>query len=64
MRQSDIPKGANVLGGRFIITLKNYQKPQEMEKVCYVDQGLRDCDKPYMVHDVSTMRICSIRTVV
>lgn len=44
--ESDVPSDANILGGRFILTLKNYETPQEKEKFRYVDQGFKEKDKP------------------
>lgn len=61
--EASIPKNANILGGRFILSLKNCDTPDEKAKVRYVAQGFKDHDKPYMVHDVSTLRVSSIRTV-
>lgn len=63
VEQGSVPKNANVMGGRFILTLKNYGTPEECAKVRYVAQGFRDRDKPYMVHDTSTLRISSIRLI-
>lgn len=61
--EADIPKNANILGGLFILSLKNCNTPGEKAKVRYVEQGFNDRDKPYMVHDVSTLRMSSIRIV-
>lgn len=54
---SEVPEDANVLGGRFILSLKNCDTPDEKAKVRYVAQGFDDHEKPYMVHDTSTLRI-------
>lgn len=56
----DISASANVIGGRFILTLKNYQTPNEQPKVRYVAQGYRDRYKPLQVHDASTLCVSSI----
>lgn len=63
VRETDIPKNANVMGGKFLLSLKNFDTPEEKAKVRYFAQGFSDRVKPYMVHDVSTFRISSIRMV-
>lgn len=45
------------------MTLKNFGTTHEKARVLYVAQGFKDRDKPYMVHDVSTLIISSIRMV-
>lgn len=61
--ESDLNEGENVMGGRFLLTLKNCNTPDEKTKVRFVAQGFSDVEKPYMVHDSSTLRISSIRMV-
>lgn len=56
-------KNANILGGRFVYTLKNYGTPNEAAKARYVAQGFGDKDKPYIVHDTATLRASSVRIV-
>lgn len=63
VNEAEIPSGANLRGGRFILSLKNYGTPDEKAKVRYVAQGFSDGDKPYMVHDTNTLRKSSIRIV-
>lgn len=58
-----VGKNSNILGGRFILKLKNYETPNEMAKVRFVAQGFDDRDKPFMVHDTSTLRSTSIRLI-
>lgn len=60
---ADVPKDANIIGGRFAYTLKNYQTPEEMAKARYVAQGYGDKDKGKIVHDTSTIRPSSIRII-
>lgn len=45
------------------MTLKNSNTPDENAKVRYVAQGYKDHEKPYLVHDMSTLRISSIRVI-
>lgn len=63
VKRSELPPDANILGGRFIFSLKNYGTPSEMAKVRFVAQGYRDKDKPFMVHDASSLRASSIRII-
>lgn len=57
----DLQKDANIMGGRFVLTLKNYQTPNESAKVRYVAQGYNDRDRPFLVHDATSIRVSSIR---
>lgn len=52
-----------VLGGRFVLTLKNVGTPEEKAKARYIAQGYCDGDKSYVVHDISTIRASSIRLI-
>lgn len=63
VQEQDVPAGSNVLEGRFLLTLKNQKTPEEESKVGYVSQWFKDRYKPHMIHDVSTIRISSIRTI-
>lgn len=60
---STIPRNANIVSGRFALTLKNYGTLEEVPKVRYVSQGFNDSEKPYLAHDVTTLRPTSIREV-
>lgn len=50
------PKGANVVGGRFVHTLKHVGSPKEQRKSRYVAQGHKDRDKLFLVHNLTTLR--------
>lgn len=54
-KEAQVPKDANVLGGRFIMTLNICNTTDEKENIRYVAHGFNDRDKPYMVHDASTI---------
>lgn len=60
---SAIAKGANVMGGRFVLTLKNVGTPEETAKARCIAQGYSDREKPYLIHDVSALRPASIRLI-
>ena len=57
-------KDANILGGRFVCTLKNKGTDREKPKARYVAQGHRDKEKPYIVHNITTLRQSSVKIVV
>lgn len=63
VNSADVPKDANVLGGRLILSLKHFDTPDGKEKVRYVAQGFDDHEKPYVVHNTSKFRVSSIRIV-
>lgn len=55
--EKDVPVGANVLGGRFLLTLINHKTPDEKAQVRYFSQIFRDRGDSHMVNDVSTIRV-------
>lgn len=59
----DLKPDAIILGGRFLFSLKKYVLPSEMAKVCYVAQGFRDKDKPFVYHDPSRLHASSIQII-
>lgn len=63
VHKSNIPRNANIVGGRFINTLKNYKSPDEIAKVRYVAQGFADFLKSMLAHDVTSLRPTSIRLI-
>jgi Reverse transcriptase (RNA-dependent DNA polymerase) len=54
--KSELPPGANIMGGRFVLSNKDVGTPREVYKARYVVQGFRDRDKPYLVHQPMTAR--------
>lgn len=60
----DVPAGANIIGGRFVFTLKHAGTAEEMPKARYVAQGHRDRAKALVVHNLATMRQRSTRLLV
>lgn len=62
--KTKIDKDYNILGGRFILSLKSFGTPNEMVKVRFVAKGLDDRHKPFMVHDTSTLRSSSIQLII
>eukprot|EP00170_Pyropia_yezoensis_P001479 contig_6504_g1483 len=64
VKKRSLPKGANVVGGRFVHTLKHAGSPEERPKSRYVAQGHKDRDKRFVVHNLSTLRQRSTKMVV
>ena len=62
--KSSLPNKANVLSGRFVLTLKNFGSADELAKARYVAQGNRDREKSRMVHNITTLRQSSTRIIV
>ena len=62
--QEEVPKDANVLNGRFVLTIKNKDTDDELYKARFVVQGHRDRDKKFLVHDSPNLRQSSIRLLV
>lgn len=63
IKRSELPPKSNVLGGRFVLTLKNFGTKEEKAKARYVAQGHKDREKAFMVHDLSTLHQSSIRLI-
>lgn len=59
----NVSKDSDILKGLFVPILKNYETPNESTKVRFVAQGLGDSDKPFMVHDTSTLWSTLIRMI-
>jgi hypothetical protein len=45
-----------IMGGRFVLSIKDVGTPREVYKARYVVQGFRDRDKTYLVHQPMTAR--------
>ena len=61
---TDVPPQANVIGGRFLYSLKHVGTPEEMAKARFVAQGHRDKAKWFVVHNLATLRQRSTRLLV
>jgi hypothetical protein len=60
----DLSRGANVLSGRFVITIKDIGTERERYKARFVVQGHRDKDKTSMVHHSTTAKQHSTRLLI
>eukprot|EP00170_Pyropia_yezoensis_P001807 contig_7709_g1811 len=60
----DLPKGANIISGRFVYTLKQVGTPDEFPKARFVAQGHGDKAKDFVVHNLAVLRQRSTRMLV
>lgn len=63
MDSSSVPENANIVGGRFVLTLKNFSTPEETAKVRYFAQGYKNSLKNMLAHAVASFRSLSIRLI-
>ena len=59
--KKDLPRDANVLPGRFVLTIKSTEDGQVKHKARYVIGGHRGKLKKFMVHDTATLQPQSVR---
>lgn len=59
-----LPEDADVLGGRFVLTLKKAGTDHETHKARFVAQGFSDREKDYIIHNVTSLRQRSVRMIV
>ena len=50
----EVPRNANIIGGHFVLTIKDSGMNKEVYKARYVVQGYTDKLKYYLVHDNPT----------
>lgn len=62
--KEDVPKTANVLGGRFVLPIKNSTTKDEIYKTRYVVQGHTDVEKNTIVHNSPNLGPGSMRVIV
>lgn len=56
MKEDEVPDGTKILSGRFVLTLKLFLTPKNMDKVQYIVQGFDDALKKMRAHDVTVLR--------
>lgn len=61
--RGDIPRVANVLGGRFAHSIKNKDTKYDKYKARYIVQGHKDREKYKLVHTSTNLRQSSIRLI-
>jgi len=64
VHKKDVPAGANILGARFVNAIKQPNTPAEKAKSRFVGQGCSDKEKPFIVHNLSTLRQSSTKVIV
>ena len=52
---------ANIMGGRFVLTIKNLHTPDELQKAHFVAQGHTDREKHLLIHPTTALRHRSVR---
>ena len=62
--KTQLPTGANVLSGRFVLTLKNVGSDTQRAKARFVAQGHRDKEKRVMVDNFTSLRQSSTRLII
>lgn len=61
--KDEVPEGANILGSRFVLSIKNKDTGDEVYKARFVVQGHKDREKDFLVHISSNLKQSSIRLV-
>ena len=62
--KDEVPGNANVMGGRFVLAIKDEGTDKEVWKARFIVQGYRDKLKMSLVHDTSTARQYSVRILI
>lgn len=61
--RDQVPRDANVLNGRFVLSIKNEGTTEEKEKARFVVQGHKDKEKNFLVHNSNTSKQASTRLI-
>ena len=59
--REEVPKGSNIINGRFVMAIKDTETNKPYFKARFVAQGHRDKEKSVLVHNSKTVRQSSIR---
>jgi hypothetical protein len=62
--KEELEPDANIMSGRFVLSIKNSGTNEEMLKARFVAQGYRDKAKTSLVHDAALARQSSARVLV
>lgn len=63
VHKTDMHPSGTIIGGRFILTQKNYGIPSEKANIRYEAQRPNDKVQSYIAHDTTTLRAVSIRLI-
>lgn len=61
VRREDIPHDANILGGRFVLSIKQPNTEEELYKARFIVQGHKDKEKGFIIHISKTVRHKNIK---
>lgn len=64
LKKESLPVNANILGGRFILAVKNVDTNEEKAKARYVAQGFHDREKYFVAHNSIALRQYSVLVIV
>ena len=59
-----MPENANILDGRFVCTLKNFETENENPKARYVAHGHKDKENSFIVDNSTKLRQSSTKIIV
>jgi hypothetical protein len=62
--RSELPETANIMNGRFVLSIKNAGTEEEVFKARYLIRGYRDKMKTSLVHNSPTSRKASTKLLV
>ncbi len=62
--EEDVPKGANVNTGSFVVTIKDVETENPIFKARFMAHGNRDSERDQLVHDSTTARQISVRLLI
>lgn len=62
--RQDVPDGANVLGGRFVVEIKDKGTKEEQYKLRFVVQKHTSTEKNIVVHNTTTLAQSSVKMLV
>jgi hypothetical protein len=62
--KDEMPENPNIMGGRFVLTIKDSGTSKEIYEARYVVQGFRDKKKTSFVRDISTSKQQSTKLLI
>jgi Reverse transcriptase (RNA-dependent DNA polymerase) len=62
--QDEMPENPNIMGGRFVLTIKDSGTSKEIHKARYVVQSFRDKKKTSLVHEAPTSKQQSAKLLI
>lgn len=62
--EDESPSDANILSGRFVLSIRDSKTEKSIYKARFVVQGYRDKDKDFLIHEANNLQQSSIKTVI